>query len=363
MSTLNSNLQLNSLRINGVGVIGEFELDGVTTVRVVLENANVNNVMVFRGRIVGQTGYTTLETFVGSFNNLVFTDTYDYLQIECTTFGSPGSAVLSAAGFTPQLSVVDVVNQLINDSTVSTFTTWSSSKINQSINDLGDRYVRTTRFETISSGTTGVVTIPLEQAVVLDDFGGTVDAVITTISGGRPTNYPAQTVSGAIVATTFDSLGNFTLTGTPSSYPVAVVYRVRQKLSTYVDTDSNLLGNAQYDEVRSVNNKTGDVVLTALDVGALDTVNALTVELEWDQLYPSFYTEPTYDINNRITQLDIWDGPAKTIALFQKTFTYNLSNQVTQVQITHIPDGQVLTKTFTYNGNGFIDTVTRVYTP
>lgn len=106
----------------------------------------------------------------------------------------------------------------------------------------GDKYVRTTRFESIGSGTSGTVTLPTSSEVVLDDFGGTVDAIVSQISGGKPTYRSATTTSGEVIATTFDSSGNWSLTGTPSSYPVAIIYRVRQQLSDFDSTSSNIIG-------------------------------------------------------------------------------------------------------------------------
>ena len=110
---------------------------------------------------------------------------------------------------------------------------------------LGDKYVRSTRFATISSGTSGSVTLPPNSQVVLDDFGGTTDAIITTEQGGKPTFESATTSAGVIIATTFDSAGNYVLSGTPASYPVAIVYRVQQQLKFFDSTASNILGMSQ----------------------------------------------------------------------------------------------------------------------
>jgi hypothetical protein len=110
-------------------------------------------------------------------------------------------------------------------------------------NTLGDKDVRTTRFASIGAGTGGTVgSLPAISTVVLNDFGGTVDAVISTISGGRPTLEAAKTTGGEIIATTFDSLGNYVLTGVPSAYPVAIIYRVKQKLSDFDSTSSDIMG-------------------------------------------------------------------------------------------------------------------------
>jgi hypothetical protein len=109
---------------------------------------------------------------------------------------------------------------------------------------LGDKYVRTTRFAIINSGTSGSVSLPGNSEVVLDDFGGTVDAVISQVQGSKPLVQSAKTATDQIVATSFDSSGNWVLTGTPVSYPVALIYRVRQKLTDFDSTATNIWGNS-----------------------------------------------------------------------------------------------------------------------
>lgn len=357
MSTIDSNLQVSALRLTGTGVIGVYDVEAITSLRIVVEDAGASNIITLKGKIKGQENFTLISTITGPHNGVEYIHSYDILQVECDIFDAVASVIkVSISGFN------FIIGAEINDGSVDTDSTWSSFKISSTIVGLGDTYVRSTRFETISSGTAGSITIPPEQTVVLDDFGGTIDAIVTTISGGRPTISPAQTVGGTIIAATFNAGGVYTLTGTPSSYPVALIYRVRQKLSTYIDTDADIIGFPQYDEVQSVNGKTGTVVITAADVGAITAADGLLVELQWDQMYPSFYSEPTYDINNKLLQYDIWDSSLKTVHVFTKVFTYSV-NQVTQVDITHIPSGAVLTKTFTYNLAGYITNVIRVFTP
>lgn len=121
---------------------------------------------------------------------------------------------------------------------------------------LGEKYVRTTRFSSISSGTSGTITVPANSEVILDDFGGTVDAVVAQISGGRPDLQSAKTAGGVVVATTFDTNGNWSFSGTPSSYPVAILYRVRQKFSDFDSTSSDIMGNSNV-EVTGATGATG----------------------------------------------------------------------------------------------------------
>lgn len=117
-----------------------------------------------------------------------------------------------------------------------------SSPIQTQLNNLGSKYVRSTRFTLISSGTSGTVVLPTGATVVLDDFGGTVDAVVTIASGGRPVFEHARDAGGNIITTSFDSNGNWVFSGTPISYPVAIVYRVRQSSLNFVGTDSDIVG-------------------------------------------------------------------------------------------------------------------------
>ena len=89
---------------------------------------------------------------------------------------------------------------------------------------LEDTYVKAAWFEQVDSGTTGTVTLPTGATIVLDEWAGGVDALASTMSGGIPT-YRSPTTSGlATITATLDGSGNYTLSGTPSAYPVAVVY-------------------------------------------------------------------------------------------------------------------------------------------
>lgn len=122
---------------------------------------------------------------------------------------------------------------------------WATAIQNAVATAEGGKYVRTTRFVSISSGSSGTVSLPLNSQVVLDDFGGTVDAVVLQISGGKPTKLPALTATGSVVATTFDASGNWAFTGVPVSFPVAIVYRVQTQLAAFDSTSSDIWGESE----------------------------------------------------------------------------------------------------------------------
>jgi len=129
---------------------------------------------------------------------------------------------------------------------------WSANVDNGRITALEDKNVRTTRFATIGSGTSGTVTLPANSTVVLDDFGGTVDAVVAGSLGGRPTVVSVVTSGGVPVATTFDSAGNYVFSAAPSSYPVSIVYRVQQTLVNFDSSASNIWGVPSYDGISGI---------------------------------------------------------------------------------------------------------------
>lgn len=79
-------------------------------------------------------------------------------------------------------------------------------------------------FTSISS-TTGTITIPTGATILLDQLPAGADAYVSTISNGQPTGQFPQTAGGAFVdVATFNTSGDYTLTGTPSSFPVALLY-------------------------------------------------------------------------------------------------------------------------------------------
>jgi len=177
-------------------------------------------------------------------------------------------------------------SDIIDDSVIALDKTWSSSKINDEIDIIGDNYVRSTRFAIIGSGTNGTVTIPGTQTIILDDFGGTTDAILSNEDSGKP-DYTVVLDSGGVqVATTFDSSGNYSFTGTPVSYPVCIIYRVREKFRDYDDTDPSVLGIPTIEGlIRSVNGYIGTVNLGIDDLTDVDTTTTtpnINDTLIWD---------------------------------------------------------------------------------
>jgi hypothetical protein len=80
-----------------------------------------------------------------------------------------------------------------------------------------------------------------------------------------------------------------------------------------------------------------------------------------DLAYPSNYKVFTYS-GGMVTDVDIYDSEAMVTHIFNKAFTYNVSNQITSVLLTRIADGTTLEKIFTYTAGAITD-VQVIYTP
>lgn len=107
---------------------------------------------------------------------------------------------------------------------------------------LENNELKITYFTTITS-TTGTISIPTGATILLDQLAAGADAYVSTIQNGQPTGSFPKTSGGVTVdISTFDALGNYTLTGTPSSFPVALIYVLKIKEVNYSNlTITNIL--------------------------------------------------------------------------------------------------------------------------
>jgi hypothetical protein len=103
----------------------------------------------------------------------------------------------------------------------------------------GETYVKCLWFESISSGTSGTLTLPTQGTVVLDQWSAGVDALASQISSGIPTFVSPATAGGVTITATLNSSAAWTVSGTPSAYPIAIIYVYQVKLR-YLDYTKTL---------------------------------------------------------------------------------------------------------------------------
>jgi len=116
-----------------------------------------------------------------------------------------------------------------------------TGKIQTMGDPIGDLYVKAVWFEQIDSGTSGTLTLPAQAEVVLDQWAAGVDALASTIAAGIPDFISPTTAGDVIITATLDGDGAWTLSGTPSAYPVAIIYVYKVKFR-YFDSTNQLGG-------------------------------------------------------------------------------------------------------------------------
>ena len=82
-------------------------------------------------------------------------------------------------------------------------------------------------YESISSGTTGVVSLPEGADIQFGQYPEGQDCIITeTDTQGKPIDDIARTSAGVIIIGTISEAGVYTLSAQPRKYPVALIYQV-----------------------------------------------------------------------------------------------------------------------------------------
>ena len=102
---------------------------------------------------------------------------------------------------------------------------------------LEEIYVKSNYFEQINSGTAGTVAPPVTGAAfVMDEWAAGVDAIVSAMDSGKPTLESPRDAGGNIITATFNTAGEYSLSGAPVSYPVALIYVYRCKFKNHDDT-------------------------------------------------------------------------------------------------------------------------------
>lgn len=88
-------------------------------------------------------------------------------------------------------------------------------------------YIKAYWYQQVDSGTSGSLTLPYRAELLLDEFAAAGDAVLSAIENGTPNYKTPYTALGVPVTALLDSGGNWSLTGTPNTFPVAIIYAYR----------------------------------------------------------------------------------------------------------------------------------------
>ncbi len=83
-------------------------------------------------------------------------------------------------------------------------------------------------FENIGGSLSGTITPPTGSSILLDRYEGLADAIIVQLVSGVPSDQPVLTAASSIITTTFNTSGDYVLSGTPADPEpsMGLVYQV-----------------------------------------------------------------------------------------------------------------------------------------
>jgi hypothetical protein len=136
-------------------------------------------------------------------------------------------------------------------------------------------------FESLPSGT-GTATKPTDSTIILDQYEGGADCLILKIDGtsGKPTGEVARTGAGTPITSTFNTSGAWALSGTPSAYPVALVYTIQIKSKNRANVSNAVLVNEkEVDAVESLATNSGlSLTNRVLAMGTPTAITGITTD-------------------------------------------------------------------------------------
>lgn len=154
-------------------------------------------------------------------------------DLEALSAGGGGSTIVTAP-FTPTNSTIIVGDDFQE---VAEKAQGQIDAIIIDVTNLGNNEFKIAYFAEINAAS-GTITKPTGSTIMLDQFFGGIDAVISTISGGKPTGEMPITAGGILVdVTSFNTSGDFVLSGIPSAYPCALIYTIKISATNYANVD------------------------------------------------------------------------------------------------------------------------------
>lgn len=158
-------------------------------------------------------------------------------------------------------------------------TPFDPSGLNARVTYLENNEYKVAYYQEISSAS-GAVTIPTNATLLPGELPSQNGAIVETLLDGKPSEENPTDGSGNIIyVTSFDALGNYVLSGTPSAYPVALVFYLKidakywQNLNTnyIIEGTEELLNTTFLDNQFTVKNAVDQTKSVMFDVSQTPT--------------------------------------------------------------------------------------------
>lgn len=160
----------------------------------------------------------------------------DYLY-EGNSSGGGGSTIVTTP-FTPTNSTIIVGDDF---QSVAEKAQGQINAIITDVTNLGNNERKIIYYAEINAAS-GTITKPIGSTIMLDQFYGGVDAYVSQISNGKPTgDLPLTAGDNLVDVTSFNTSGDFVLSGIPNTYPVALIYTIKISDADYANVDLNFV--------------------------------------------------------------------------------------------------------------------------
>lgn len=121
----------------------------------------------------------------------------------------------------------------------------------------------------LANAASGTIAYPKSSTFLPASFQDLEDALVSTVLAGQPTFNAATSSGGSRCVCDLDSSGNYSISPAPSSFPVAICYRVKISISNFnADDPSHIVEDVERvglggGAVDSVNTKIGNISIVA----------------------------------------------------------------------------------------------------
>lgn len=120
------------------------------------------------------------------------------------------------------MSLKTIYNPLLEEGLQKVY---DDTSLSGRVTTLENNGYKITYYVSVGAAASGTISIPAQATILLDQFEGNIDAYISTTNLGKPTGeFPVTSAGVAVDVSTFDALGNYTLTGAPSTADNALIF-------------------------------------------------------------------------------------------------------------------------------------------
>lgn len=287
-------------------------------------------------RTDGSNPMTGLLTLSGDPVNPLNPVTLQYLSNIVTTLINGAPSSLDTLG--------EIANAINNDPNFN-------ATITNRITNVENYEFKILYYESIST-TTGTITKPTNTDIILSDFPSGYDAVVETIVNGEPTGEIARTSGGvAITVSSFDLLGNYTLSGTPSTTPIAFLYVLKVK-GKYL---SNLIFDNIIESQNTSSSQASNVTFVPNgDIGSTNVQDAIVEVRDDTDIKLGLKVDKTITVNGHLLSSNVTVSKSD-VGLGNADNTSDINKPVSTAQAT--ADTNTLNSANTYSDSKVIDSI------